>query len=303
MASNPEPRPFDKAQNLAIRAILGLVLALPYAARVRAMGWICSRIVAPVVGWRKRIRANLALACPDLPEKEVARLVRDVPDNVGRTLIEIYSGAEFKAHLRDTVPEGPGLAALREARARGRPAVLVTAHLGNFDALRATLFHEGFELAGLYREMRNKAFNAHYVAALASIGTPLFPSNRKGVTGFVRHLADGGVIGILTDVYSSKGADVTFFGQSAPTAISACDWAVKHDAIVIPCYGIRRPDGLTFDIRLEAPIPLGDPVEMTQAINDNLEIWVRRHMDQWFWIHRRWKPWRKRKPGRSRPAG
>ena len=44
----------------------------------------------------------------------------------------------------------------------------------------------------------------------------------------------------------------------------------------------------------EAPIPPGDPVEMTQAINDNLEGWVRRHMDQWFWIHRRWKPERKR---------
>ena len=29
--------------------------------------------------------------------------------------------------------------------------------------------------------------------------------------------------------------------------------------------------------------------EMMQALNDDLEMLVRRHMDQWFWVHRRWK--------------
>ena len=30
---------------------------------------------------------------------------------------------------------------------------------------------------------------------------------------------------------------------------------------------------------------------MTQDLNDGLEALVREHMGQWFWIHRRWKPW------------
>ena len=28
---------------------------------------------------------------------------------------------------------------------------------------------------------------------------------------------------------------------------------------------------------------------MTQALNDSLEALVRQHVDQWLWIHRRWK--------------
>ena len=28
---------------------------------------------------------------------------------------------------------------------------------------------------------------------------------------------------------------------------------------------------------------------MTQALNDSLEHLVRKHLDQWFWIHKRWK--------------
>ncbi|WP_052026117.1 lysophospholipid acyltransferase family protein [Oceaniovalibus guishaninsula] len=280
----------DRIQDRAIRTVLGLALALPYPWRVPAMGWIAAYGIAPLAGWRKRIRANLAHVCPDLPRSEVERLVRRVPDNVGRTLIEIYSGGEFKDRVQRSPLSGPGLPALRAARAEGRPVVLVTAHLGNFDALRAALLYSGFELGGLYREMRNRAFNTHYVAALAAIGEPLFPATRKGITGFVRHLAEGGIIGILTDVYASNGAPVTFFGKPAPTAVSACEWAVRYGAIVIPCYGLRQADGLSFEVRLEAPIPAGDPVAMTQAINDSVETAVRGHMDQWFWIHRRWKP-------------
>ena len=33
----------------------------------------------------------------------------------------------------------------------------------------------------------------------------------------------------------------------------------------------------------------GDPLVMTQALNDSLEAVVRQNIDQWFWIHRRWK--------------
>jgi Kdo2-lipid IVA lauroyltransferase/acyltransferase len=59
---------------------------------------------------------------------------------------------------------------------------------------------------------------------------------------------------------------------------------------VFPIYGRRRADGLAFDLIVDSEIPPTDPVIMTQAINDSLEAEVRGHMDQWFWIHRRWKP-------------
>ncbi len=289
-------------QDLAIRAVLGAVLAVPYRRRVPMMGWIAAHLLGPALGWRRRIRANMAHACPDLPAAEVRRLTRAVPDNVGRTLIEIYSGAEFKARVGATPLAGPGVAPLRAALAARRPIVLVTAHMGNFDALRAALFAQGVPLGALYREMNNPAFNAHYVAALSGIGTPLFPTDRHGVSRFIQYLKAGNTIGILTDVYSSKGAPVTFFDRPAPTATSACDWALRYGALVVPCYGIRRPDGLSFDIRLHEPVPHSNPLTMTQAITDDLERQVRAHMDQWFWIHRRWKPARQARRAAAAPG-
>ncbi len=284
----PESDWRDFMQNLAIRALLGLVLRLPYERRVRLMGWIVSRIVAPLARWDRRIALNLAHVRPDLLPEEVRRLQRAVPDNAGRTLIEIYSAGEFAARLRDAPLTGPGVDAFLEARAAGRPVILVTAHFGNYDAPRAALFAQGHPLAALYRPMRNASFNAHYVAAISAIGEPVFPADRKGVLNLVRHLAAGGIMGILVDVHMIRGTSLTFFGKPAPSSLSAAEWALKYDALLVPIYGIRQPDGLSFRIHLDPPVSASTPQAMTQALNDGLEAHVRAHMDQWFWIHRRW---------------
>jgi len=69
--------------------------------------------------------------------------MREVPDNAGRTLIEIYSGQKFIDRVKDLPLEGPGAAALEEAHRAGRPVILVTGHFGNYDAPRAALIAAG----------------------------------------------------------------------------------------------------------------------------------------------------------------
>lgn len=283
------PTASDRMVDRAFRALLWCALRLPYRLRVPVSGWVISRLVAPLAGYSRRVRENLALVCPDLPKAEVRRLVRAVPDNVGRTTIELYSGQDFVDRIRDLPLTGPGAAALEAAHAGGRPVILATGHFGNYDVARGALVARGYRVGGLYKPMANPLFNAHYVAAISEIGKPLFPRGPRGLGDMVRFLKSGGMLGIVMDQRMIHGIPATFFGTRALTATSAADLALKYGADLIPIYGIRRPDGLNFDIRVENPIPHSDPVTMTQAVNDNLEALVRRHMDQWFWIHRRWK--------------
>ena len=165
--------------NLFLRGLIGLALSLPYAARVRTMGWLVERIISPLAGYPKRIRANLGHVMPELPEAEVARLCRDVPNNAGRTLIELYSGKSFVDRAINAPIIGPGYAALEQARADGRPVILVTGHFGNYDVSRAALIAKGHNMGALYRRMSNPYFNQHYVASISSIGTPMFEQGRK----------------------------------------------------------------------------------------------------------------------------
>ena len=280
--------------NLMIHGLFRGILLLPYRIRVPMVGWVMARVVAPMAGYTKRIRINLAYTCPELTKAQVNRLCYEVPNNVGRTLIEIYSGDRFIARVRNTPLEGAGAAALEEAHLAKRPVILVTGHFGNYDAPRAALIARGFSVGAIYMPMKNVFFNTHYEAAISRIGTPLFPRGRKGLAQMLKFLRAGGMTGFLVDQYMNHGALLQFFGKPAPTALSAAEMALKYDALLVPIYGIRNDNGLDFTIQVDAPIPHSDAETMTQALNDSLEHLVRQHMGQWFWIHRRWKPERQR---------
>ena len=289
MAEETPFSPRHWLQDRFLRGLIGGLMWLPYRWRVPLCGWAVAHVVAPLAGYRKRIRDNLAHVLPDLPKAEVERIVRAVSDNVGRTIIEIYSGPEFVAHAVGHPLTGAGVAALEAAHAAGRPVILVTGHFGNYDASRAALIARGYRVGGLYMPMANPFFNEHYERAISRIGTPLFPRGKKGLAEMVRHLRGGGMLGMVIDQNMGHGAPLRFFGKTALTALSAAELALKYDALLVPTYGIRGPDGLSFTIVVEEPVPHGTPEAMTQALNDSLEALVRQHLDQWFWIHRRWK--------------
>lgn len=261
-----------------------------------------SRIVAPIAGYGDRVETNLAHVLPDLPKAEVRRLRHAVPANVGRMLTELAAGAAFLDRIAREPFVGPGLAALDAAHAARRPIIVVSGHFGNFDAVRGGLRLRGHEIGAIYRPLNDADLEAEFHAMLTEIATPVFPRGRAGLGQMIRHLRKGNTVAILLDQYVNKGADLTFFGQPAPTALSAAEMALKYDALLVPAYGIRRPDN-GFDLIVEEPIAHSDAHTMTQAINDSLETRVRENMDQWLWIHRRWKPDRQaRRAARQRKA-
>lgn len=277
------------ALNLVLSAPLFLTLALPYRWRVPLMGWIVSRAIAPLAGYDKRVRQNLALAWPELPKSEVDRLARAVPDNFGRTLIEVYSGEALKRHVAGTELEGPGAAALDEACKAGRPVMMVSGHFGNHDAVRAILAQKYGNISGLYRSLDNIYFNRHWVRSLNAISSPVYPRTRRGLAELVKFLRQGNIVAFLMDQHVAEGARLSFFGLPAMTSLSAAELALKYDALFLPAFGIRKEDGITFRAYIDTPIPHSSAENMTQQFNDRLEAVVRQYPDQWFWVHRRWK--------------
>ena len=285
----------DRAASAAFLGLMRLAALLPYPRRIAAVGWVFSRLLAPLAGWRRRIRANLALACPELSRAEVERIAREVPDNAGRALAEIYSGPEFTARIVAADPlEGPGVPVLEAAAAEGRPVILACAHFGNYDAMRAALRARGWPVGALYRPMNNAAFNRHYIPAMEAIAAPIFPRGRAGLGQMLRFLKSGGFLCLGFDQYVRDGATLSFFGLPTETVTTPAELALRYGAVLVPINAIRQPDGLSFRVRAGAPIPPGDPAAMMQALNDDLEALVRAHMGQWFWVHRRWKPRRLR---------
>ncbi len=284
----PKGSTADWLTDRILRGMIGVLLRLPYERRVPLMGAALRRTIGPLAGYRKRAETNLKLIYPDMTPDERRSIADGCCDNFGRTLIENYSWKEFGARLTDTRPTGDGVDALAEAAAAGKTVLFVTGHFGNHEAPRHVLTAMGYDIGGLYRPMQNAYFNAHYAKTMTAWGGPVFQQGRRGTMGFARHLKSGGMGTLLFDV-SAQGEQIDFLGQPAWTATSAADMALRLDAVVIPYFGIRQPDGLSFDIRIDAPIPHDDPVKMMQAMTARLEAQVKQNPEQWFWVHRRWK--------------
>lgn len=289
----------DYVQSLALRGLLETVKVLPFALRLKSVGFVAARLIAPFAGYSKRVRENLALVLPDLPQTEVKRLMRAVPASAGRTLAEVYSGADFKARAKSATITGGGFEALEAAMARNQGVIFVSGHFGNYDVPRAVLSERGFKVGALYKPFTNPFFDAYYRKTIGEISHPIIPSkDRASLVKMVRFLKSGGMLGMLIDVHKYGAPQLQFFGKKAATATSAADMALKHDLLLVPTYGIRLDDHGTYALVIEPPIAHSTPLEMTQALNDSLERQARAHMDQYFWIHRRWKA---EKTSRSAP--
>lgn len=271
-------------------AALGIARALPWRARVAFGGWLGRRIVTGVPKFRRRVEANLAYVLPELDAPARARIAAETGETFGRTFVEIFSMAEFKARRPWGEAQGPGLQAAREARAAGRPVLLVTGHFGQWEAGRAAAAEAlGGEVAGVYRPLNNPYLDAPYVRELELGGRPMFPKGPAGLRGLLGHLAKGGAVAMLVDQYDRRAPLLDFLGRPAPSLTLAADLALRTGAALIPGYGLRAADGLTMQVTLEAPIPHTTAAEMTQALNDSLAAQVRAHPGQYFWLHRRWR--------------
>ncbi|MEM8956698.1 MAG: lysophospholipid acyltransferase family protein [Pseudomonadota bacterium] len=272
---------------LVIVTMFRLPRLLPWRARLATADFLMAWVFAPLAGYRARIRANLALARPDIPEREIRRLCRRVPGNVGRFITEVTSVDDFRARVSPLPMTGDGVETLLGALDEKRPVIMVSGHFGNFDAVRVALTHRGYAIGALYRPHDDPYVDSHYTAMLSGIAEPIFPKGRRGLGAMLKFLRQGNALAILVDQHVKDGAALTFFGQPAATTLSAAEMALKYDALLVPAFGIRR--GESFDVVIEQPIPQGTPEEMMQAVNDSLEARIRTDMDQWLWIHRRWK--------------
>lgn len=278
----------DWMTDRALRVLIGALLRRPYEKRVPNLGRITEKVIGPLSGYTARAEANLALVYPDMTAGDRRAMADAVVENFGRSFMEFQSYREFTARAAALPPTGPGLAHIEAAAAAGRPVIFAGAHFGNPEAPRHALSAMGYKIGSLYRPMSNSYFNELYVGALESLGAPCFRQGREGTMAFVRHLRRGGMAALYFDV-AAGDVRLPFLGHSAKTALSLGEIALRIDALVVPYFGIRQPDGLSFQVEVEGPIPHTTPEEMLMALNARLEAQIARNPAQWFWVHRRWK--------------
>ncbi|MCI4663489.1 MAG: lauroyl acyltransferase [Neomegalonema sp.] len=265
--------------------------------------WTCAamggmmRNVGPLLGLRKRAYGNFDLVRPSYDDAMRRRIVRGVFDNFARTGFE-YAFIPYLSRVAvDWRVEGlEHYLAAREA-AGGR-VIIASAHVGNWEAVRAVAALHGPPLGLIYRAFNNKFVDQHIFRKMTETGWPAFRKGAAGGRALFKHVRNGGGAMILVDQRLGGAPILDFMGQPAETSLAAAQMAKTLKAPLVPAVAFRNEGGFT--VRFEAPIAPAQPDEMMAEVNRRVEAWVDHAPEQWLWMHRRWKV---RASGRVRKFG
>lgn len=279
----------DWIEGMSLRAILSLSRILPFDLRIKVMSAITRGIIGVVPSLRRRIENNLTLIYPDMSLAEKRRIRRAVASGLGRHVVETFTTEDFVNRIENTPITGPGFEVFKAAQAEGRGVIILSGHFGNWEVARHRLGPMGYPIAGIYRPQNNPYFEADFRGSLDSANAPMFAKGGRGMRDMLRYLKGGGITAILMDQRDERGDVLDFMGKPAATPTAIAEMARRNDLPMIPVYATRLPDGVSFEIEMEAPIETGTAREMTQAFNNSLAARVHAHPEQWHWLHRRWK--------------
>ncbi|MDX6611311.1 MAG: Kdo2-lipid lauroyltransferase/acyltransferase [Blastocatellia bacterium] len=284
---------------LLARTILGFFGILP---RVLAIG--IGRGMARSAYWlplklRRTGERNLAIAFPEMDERERQRLLRGSFDSLGRLLAEF---SQFPRMTRESLRQmieydQVGLAHLRDAEKNGRGVIFLTGHLGAWEILSFGWSALEYPLSFLVRPIDNPRIEEMVERIRTRFGNVAI-DKKSAARQALRVLRQKGTLGILSDLNTQtfEGVFVPFFGRLACTSAGIATLALKTDAVVIPTCAVWNAKSGKYFFHGDPQVELvrtGDHQRDVEVNTANfaaaMERMIRLYPEQWLWIHKRWK--------------
>ena len=291
---------FHRASAGLLRAGMGGVRSLGRQRATRMVSGLL-RSVGPLLPEHRMAKANIAASFPEKSEAERAAILAGAWDNFARVIVEFVFLEELAAAFDPAQPTGGPISvsvldrflALRDD---GKPAIIVAAHLANWEILGVVAHKFGLKTALPFRAPRNMQLAADVLAQREALMGTLVESGRGAAFEIAAALDRGDHLGMLIDQRINRHAiDAPFLGRPALTNPMPARLARQYQCQVHGARAIRRSDGgLHLELTPELDLPRDSDGEIdvaasTVAINRLVEGWVREHPDQWFWLHDRWR--------------
>jgi KDO2-lipid IV(A) lauroyltransferase len=298
--ARPRSRAADFAVYLLVRVIVGVVQALSWPgalALARGLAWLAYRIDR-----RHRLVAadNVRHAFPDLDAPAVDRLVRASYLHLTTMLVEMIRSPRVlhPGNVYDYIQHADP-AELELSRSwidKGRPRLVLTGHFGNWEILSYAAGLGGFYGGIVARRLDNPYLHRFLTHFRRKTGQELLDKNAD-YTRIQALLKQGSGLGMVADQDAGqRGLFVDFFGRPASTFKSIALLSLEYQAPIFVFGAARIGSPLRYRVYLEDLIYPEDyadhpdaPRAITVRFTQALEQLVRRHPEQYFWLHRRWK--------------
>ena len=283
----------------ALYSLTGFKLAFVYA-HLTPRAWC--QWLAPRIGLasyrrtphiQEALRANLGLvtgktgaALDDLCASNVINFSRMLSDYF------LCSGMDAAQQCHRILDEWSGFENLQAARAGGRGAIIVTAHLGHWELGGVTLARRGLPLTVVTLEEPSSELTRWREACRRHLGVKTIavgPGHPFAFVEMIQALRRNELLAMLVDrPYPGSGAAVNFFGRQTEFSTAPALLAHHTGAAILPAFVLQKPNGLYNSIAAPLiPMTATDNgrtalAENTQRIATIFEAIIRQHPEQWF---------------------
>lgn len=297
MARHETPDLRDRVEYAALSALLA-TYRIP--SRERAMRWgrDFGRFAARCIPLRREVALdNIRLAFPEKSEEEHRAVYRGMLENLG---LVMASFARFEREPREPISETVRLVnpeVLVEAHRAGRGAILLSAHLGNWEALVSAVAAAGHPVTILGGRQRNPLVEELFARYRTRMGLRAITVG-KSLKPILVALRRGDSVATLADQDGGPGGFfIEFLGRKASVQPGLFRLAARTGVPLVTGFAVREGDGWRGEF--QSPI-LPMPAEGPEAMEAEarrlaahytalVETYVLRYPDHWFWVHRRWK--------------
>ena len=281
---------FDRYIHDPIAALLAIPLflilkILPY----KISSYLCGTlmlIIAPLTSYNNRVKNHMKIAFPKKSMAEINKLSRQHWFMLGQTIGEM-------PHINKMIQLGrlktEGLEKIKTG-----PAILVGAHMGNWEFLLRVGDLAGRRAGYVFRPINNWILNKIQIKRNEDANADFYRKGRLAAIGMAGKLKAGEVVGLTGDQLLREGIMVPFFDIDTPTPQAAAIMSLKWN---IPIYMVKieRLNGIRFKMTIEdkLKVPKNQSkdkavYEITKLISSRIENWITNKPEQWLWAHRRW---------------
>jgi Kdo2-lipid IVA lauroyltransferase/acyltransferase len=235
-------------------------------------------------------RTNIRLCFPELTPEEQEDLARRSVISTGEAILEM--AGSFSNHRIDLDKRLviKGMEHIERARADGKGVLLLGMHFNSID-VGSRLLGYLMDFYAVYRPNDNRVIDRLINQGRGNYLKGNVP--RSDIRQMIRLLRNGEVLWYAPDQdYGiAHAVFVPFFGIPAATITATSRIARMGKARVIPTAHYRLPGG-RYQIEFGPPLenfPSGDDEADTARINQTIEHYVRKHPEQYLWVHKRFK--------------
>jgi KDO2-lipid IV(A) lauroyltransferase len=245
---------------------------------------------------REAVTANLKVVLGGtVDDKELQKTARGVFKNFAKYLVDFFRFARIDKAYIDRRIKLEGLERIDAALRRGKGAIMLSAHIGNWELGAAALSLSGYPINAVVLTHQNKMINDFFTRQrLKGKMRPI----EIGATlkACYRALKGNGLLALLGDRdFTKNGLHVDFFGKTALIPKGPAVFAYREGAAILPTFMVREPDD-TFRLFIDEPLYADPQQDEESAVTGlakryliSIESCVRKYPSQWYVFRDLWE--------------